>query len=267
MKKENEKLQLILKDDGIAFDAKAIMNSEQKSMGLKNIIQKINFDELVFDVSSIIFIILFSLIQNDSDNNIFKYFNNFSSSIFVILLQFLISFQLGILFSRINKSHYPKFIKNILNITGFLILLFLFLGVPVALSNIGVLDNSNYMVIFIIAIFILIFTPMISFHLADKLIMQRANIKKASFYLKALFFAMLSFSLLCWQNLKILADSKYMIEQHGHNDIFYIIFGLFLSGIIPMRLLMAIAPPVKAINAIIGTLVIVFDILIIMNVI
>jgi PAS domain S-box-containing protein len=52
LKKESGKLQLIFKDNGIGFDAKAIMNSEQKGMGLKNIVSRIRSINGVYKIES-----------------------------------------------------------------------------------------------------------------------------------------------------------------------------------------------------------------------
>ncbi|MBN2728186.1 MAG: sensor histidine kinase, partial [Bacteroidales bacterium] len=52
LKKESGKLQLIFKDNGIGFDVETIMNSEQKGMGLKNIVSRIRSINGVYKIES-----------------------------------------------------------------------------------------------------------------------------------------------------------------------------------------------------------------------
>lgn len=66
-----------------------------------------------------------------------------------------------------------------------------------------------------------------------------------------------------WQSINILGSIEFSVSETGAADMGFVFFNLILTGILPYRILLAIAPPNKPLNMLIGVSVLAWNILLI----
>lgn len=101
------------------------------------------------------------------------------------------------------------------------------------------------------------------FFYAGKLLIKltKSNIPKpVTFTVNAIFISLAALSIIIWQSVHIYGQVRFSADSFGTIDKNYIIFSLFLTGILPFRILWAFAPPRKLFSIISGLLVIAVDI-------
>jgi hypothetical protein len=301
------------------------------SFRLNSIFGKISLEQFVFDLMVILFLFLFDFLLGHSGKSIIDFLNPNTTLALIYTIQILVSFQLGRVYLRYNKKKNTKFENALLNITIFLVYLFLFIGLPSNLGEFSLLEKDPYMMfaflggvvalligsllgfneeklsflgvlsvagftlfilgfvyliwlllhfgadkdnwwlgvgIFIggftieIALFVLFFRI---YEFVKPRFRSRTTPKSIKMGLNALFVALAALSIMIWQSVHIFGQEHFSLKSHGAVDYDYILFSLFLTGILPFRFMLAIAPPRKLFSLVSAVLIIMLDVYAIAN--
>jgi hypothetical protein len=294
---------------------------------LKKLFQNINFEQLIFDLIVIFFLVFFDFMLSKSGKTIIELLNPNTTLVLIFSIQFFVTYQLGKLYTKFNRKRNPKIVNNIINVTVFLVLLFLFIGLPANFYRFKLLSEGNYMMwaflgailpmlcgsflgfsteeksaedivigggififvsAFIYFIYLMLFfgvdkhqwwlgilvflggTIAIGFALfyIGKLIIKLAekNIPKpVVLSFKALFISLTALSIIIWQSVHIYGQVRFSSDSFGMVDKNYIFFSLFLTGILPFRILWAFTPPRKIFSIISALIILCVDIFAVVN--
>lgn len=293
---------------------------------MKKILQNINLEQTIFDFVVIVFIVLFDFMLVKSGKTIIDFLNPNSALALIFVIQFFVTYQLGKLFTIYNNRRINKFVSKIVKITLFLVILFLYIGLPPNLERFDLLEDNYMMWAFVGGIFSILLGGIIGFNAEESsavdiatgagiisiviaafgliLLMlyigidrhswliailvfvagiiictliyiafnkivekfsQRQTNKYVKIVFKIIFTTITALSIITWQSIHLYSNSKFSVENNGFIDINFLIFSLFLTGILPFRILWAFSDTKKLFSIISGLIFIAVDIYSIVN--
>jgi hypothetical protein len=160
--------------------------------------------------------------------------------------------------------------ENVGSVAGIIIFVGLFIYLIYLMLHFGA-DKNNWLlgVGVLIGGLVLCILLFIGIYRIYEFLKRRIKVQSTPKFLKisigAFFMAIAALSIMIWQSIHVYGQIIFSGKEHGSIDYDYILFTLFLTGILPFRFMMALASPRKVFSVISAVLIILLDIYAIEN--
>ncbi len=224
---------------------------------LKKLVSNINQDELIFDSVMAVLLSLFQFGFVVSGAELLHFFPKWIIILFAYFIQIVLSFNFGQIIHKMSNYSCTRICNLFWSISLFFILfMLLFSGIGIIIE-LNLPEKTNLILFLVSFIVIFIFVSL------GAIINDDVDLEEKKHFNKKLIIAGLSAVAFAFLNYGV--ATKFIGESSGNfsfTDFFIFILLMFVTGFLPFRLFMLLAPPKNTLNIIIAFVAITYEMVI-----